>query len=282
MSTPPATGRITDHYAAGARLDAVLNAVRAAIPPGRACDISDLAPLDQFHAGGAEATDELARLAGVRAGMRVLDVGCGIGGPARHLAARFACQVTGLDLAAEYCRIAEALTTLVGLDGRAAFQAGDACNLRFPAGGFDLVWTQHAAMNIADRPRLYAEMHRVLAPGGVVAIYDAVAGDGDAPLFPTPWADRPEDSFLLAPAAMRTLLEAAGFEITVWQDATEAARGWFARRRPAAPAAPSAPPPALGLHLLLGPDTARMVGNFARNVLEGRVGLHMAVARKPG
>ena len=115
---------------------------------------------------GLEATHELARLAGVAAGMKVLDLGGGIGGPARVLASAYGADVTVLDLTPEFCRTGEALTRRVGLDDRIRFRVGDAVQQPFEAGAFDLVWTQHSTMNIPDKPRLYRECARVLKPGG--------------------------------------------------------------------------------------------------------------------
>ncbi len=258
------------HYTTSTRHDAVLAAVRQALrPPYRP---ADLAPLDQFHLRGAAATEELAALAGVAAGLEVLDLGSGIGGPARYLAATFGCRVTGIDLSAEYCRIATSLTELVGLGEQVRFQAGDACHLPFPDASFDLVWTQHVVMNIADRPSLYAEMHRVLRPGGKLAMYDVVGGDGTPLQFPVPWARLPGNSFLLDPAATRAVLEECGFHIVQWLDVAGAAKAWLARP-------PAGSPSPLGLHLLMGPDFAEMSRNYGQNLKAGRIGLVMAVAQ---
>jgi ubiquinone/menaquinone biosynthesis C-methylase UbiE len=204
--------------------------------------------------------------------MQVLDVGSGIGGPARYLAATFGCRVIGIDLSAEYCRIATSLTELVGLGEQVSFHAGDACNLPFPDASFDLVWTQHVVMNIADRPRLYAEMHRVLRPGGKLAMYDVVSGDGTPLQFPVPWARLPGNSFLLDPAATRAVLEASGFRIAQWLDVAGAAKEWLARPTVASPSP-------LGLHLLMGPGFAEMSRNYGQNLKAGRIGLVMAVAQ---
>ncbi|SKA33669.1 Ubiquinone/menaquinone biosynthesis C-methylase UbiE [Enhydrobacter aerosaccus] len=262
--------KVERHYASRSLVDSVLAAVDEALPSQP--KPTDLAPLDQFHAGGLEASRMLATLAGLAPGQRVLDVGCGIGGPARFLAETFGCSVVGIDLTAEYCRLAEALTQRVGLADKVSFRPADALDLPFDAASFDAVWTQHVAMNIADRPRLYREIHRVLRPGGKLALYDAVAGSGD-PLFPVPWARDASTSFLLTPEALRTVLEQSGFAIVAWRDVTPEASRWFAARA-------GATPQKLGLHLLMGPDFRTMAVNFGRSVLEGRVGLLMAVAQK--
>ena len=262
---------IERHYAQSSRIDAVLAVVDAVNPAGRLKTV-DLAPLDQFHAGGLEATRQLAALAGIGPDQHVLDVGSGVGGPARFLAETHGCPVIGIDLAADYCRLAEALTARCGLKDKAIFRPADALALPFADESFDAVWTQHAAMNIADRPRLYREMRRVLRPGGVVALYDVVAGNG-APLFPVPWARDASTSFLLSPDALRGGLDQAGLTGIAWRDVTADAKHWFARR-------PRGAPPGLGLHLLMGPEFPAMAANFGRSIMEGRVGLLMAVARK--
>jgi SAM-dependent methyltransferase len=273
MATSPPQNPVESHYASRSLVDVVLAALDAAgLPPRLAA--ADLAPLDQFHARGLEATRELAALAGIDARSRVLDVGCGIGGPSRYLAESLGCKVVGIDLTAEYCRLAEALTARAGLAGTVEFRTADALDLPFGDGEFDRVWTQHVAMNIADRSRLYRELARVLKPGGKLALYDAVAIPGAEPLFPVPWARDRSTSFLLDVDATRAVLESSGFTVRVWRDVTAEARQWFAVLRPAAQ------PPKLGLHLLLGPDFRTMSGNFGRNVIEGRVGLLMAVCEK--
>jgi len=237
----------------------------------------DLAPIDQFHIRGREATLELARAANVDSSKRVLDVGSGVGGASRCLAKEFGCRVTGIDLTDEYCRVAAMLSDLVGLAALVDYRQGDATNLPFPDASFDIVWTEHAAMNIPDKPRLYGEMYRVLKPGGTLAIYDVLAGPAGPVLFPTPWARTPESSFLVTPAGLRELLEKAGFTLTVWSDTTDAARAWFAS---VAEKIQRDGLPPLGFHVLLGPDFRVMAQNQRRNLEEGRIVLAQVVARR--
>lgn len=271
--------RIIEHYASGdfvARLDAALAAAgldRPGIAP------ADLTFVDQFHSRGRKATLELAEAAGLRPGLRVLDLGSGVGGPARTLAAEFGCSVTGLDLVADYCRAARRLTGLTGLDDRVRFVCGSALQAPFHDGSFDVLWTQHAAMNIADKKRLYAECARLLVPCGRLALNDVVAGLAGPPHFPAPWARDPATSFLATADELRGRLAVAGFQIVSWEDRTETVADWAkeALAKQAARAASGAGEPALGLHLLLGPDFPRMADNFARSLAERRVEVVSAV-----
>src|SRR5438067_7133180 len=171
----------------------------------------DLAPVDEFHGGQRQATIRLADLAGLRVGERVLDIGSGIGGPSRFLASRYGCQVEGIDLTAEFCRVAEMLTRLTGLTGKVGYRQGNALDLPFEEMTFDVVWSQNASMNIADRDRLYAEMHRVIKPGGKLALQEVASGSGGPPHYPVQWARTPDISFLYSQEAIRAKLEAAGF-----------------------------------------------------------------------
>lgn len=237
----------------------------------------DLAPVDQFHIRGRLATLELARAAGLDANHHVLDVGSGVGGTSRCLALEFGCRVTGIDLTDEYCRAAAMLSARVGLADLTDYRQGDATDLPFEDGTFDIVWTEHVAMNIPDKHRLYEEMHRVLKPGGKLAIYDVLAGPSGDVLFPVPWARTPDTSFLVAPEELRGLLEDAGFSISEWSDTTEAARTWFVAL--AEKIRQEGFPP-LGFHLLMGTDFQAMAQNQGRNLQEGRIVLGQVVAQK--
>lgn len=237
----------------------------------------DLAPIDEFHIRGRAATLELARAAGLGASQRVLDIGCGIGGTSRCLATEFGCHVTGIDLTAEYCRAATMLSARVGLSHLVNFRQGDATELPFDDQSFDVVWTEHVAMNIPDKSLLYREMHRVLRPGGTLAIYDVLAGPSGPVLFPVPWARTPDTSFLVKPDELRLLLTGAGFTVTEWSDTTGAACAWFLSL---AEKIQKEGFPPLGFHVLLGADFQAMAQNQGRNLQEGRIVLGQVVARK--
>lgn len=269
---------VAAHYAHEGLEQTLLSALSAAGADLEHLTTADLMPIDEFHIGGRRATLALAQRLGLDASHQVLDIGCGLGGPSRCLAEKFGCRVTGLDLSPDYCRVATLLARRVGLAEVVSYQQGDALNLPFADHSFDLLWTQHTAMNIADKERLYAEMWRVLKPGGKLSIYDILAGAGGEVLYPVPWARRPEISHLLRPRQLREFLETTGFEIRRWQDMTQQGRHWF--RRMGEKIARDGMP-RLGLHLLLGADFSQMAKNQVRNLEENRISLIETIVMRP-
>jgi len=265
---------VETHYTRRGLGDVILGALQQAGKDLGHLTPDDLAPVDEFHGGQRQATIRLADLLGFRGGERVLDIGSGIGGPSRFLASRYGCQVIGIDLTAEFCRVAEMLTGLTGLTGRVSYRQGNALDLPFADMSFDVVWSQNASMNIADRDRLYFEMCRVLKRGGRLALQEVVAGTGGEPHYPVPWAREASISFLLTAAATRAKLEAAGFHVVTWHDTTRTSSQSWTR-------AAEGPPPPLGIHLLIGPDWAEIARNSARNYEEDRVRLFNAVLERP-
>ena len=163
---------VEGHYTRAGLGELIFDALRHAGKEIDALTVDDLAPMDEFHVRGRDATLELARLVTPTADLEVVDIGCGIGGPSHFLAARFGCRVTGIELTDEYCQVATMLAERTGLSDRVRYRRADATATTPPDESVDLVWTQHASMNIGDKPRLYAEMFRILKPGGRLALHD--------------------------------------------------------------------------------------------------------------
>ena len=266
------------HYAHQNLETAVLAALVAAGKDPDHLSLEDLAPIDQFHIRGRKATLELARQIHLDDSLQVLDVGSGLGGASRYLAKEFGCRVTGLDITREYCQVATMLARRLGLDSRVCYHHGSALEMPFEDATFDVLWTQHTAMNISDKARLYREMWRVLKPGGVLASYDVFAGEGGPVHFPVPWAREPSISFLITPQQMREIYDKTGFEILRWEDTTETGRSWF--RHMGKKIRKEGPAP-LGIHVLLGSDFRTMAHNQVRNLEEDRVVLIESVVKRP-
>lgn len=260
--------KVSAHYTHGNLLRAIDDALRRAGKDPAALKPEDLAPIDEFHVRGRQATAELGAHLKLRAGDEALDVGSGLGGPSRQLAATYGCHVTGIDLTEEYCAVATALAARAGLSDRVRYLPGSALAMPFAGGAFDAAVTQHVAMNIPDKAALYREVARVLKPGGKFGIYDLLQGEGGPAHFPVPWAREPSTSFLADEEEMRALLPAAGFEIVSWSDTSEAGREWF--KAFGQRMAERGPPP-LGFHILLGPEFAAMAKNQVRNLVEDRI-----------
>ncbi len=265
---------VARHYGRRSLLDDVEAALQRAGLHGRRLTPADLAPLDHFHTGGVAATRALAHWLALAPLTRVIDVGGGIGGAARLLAAEFDCRVSVVDLTPEYCEAGARLTERCGLSDRVSFHVGDGLSLPFPDGNFALAWTQHSTMNIDDKPRLYRELRRVLAKQGRYAMHEILAGTDGPPIYLTPWAETERTSFLATAEKTKRMLEAARFEIERWEDTTAASVDWF-RNRPA----PGASPPALGVHVLLGAKFGAAFANQQRNLEEGRVSVARALLR---
>ncbi len=182
MPVDPKDQLVDEHYGRGNLTGRILEALRDSGKDPKSLDAEDLSPIDHFHTGGRRATLILAHLAGITSGMRVLDVGGGLGGPARALASEFGCTVEVLDITQEFCRAGEMLTKRTGLGDLVSFRYGSALEMPYPDASFDFVWTQHSSMNIADKERLYQEIHRVLRPGGSLAMHEIMAGPNSPPL----------------------------------------------------------------------------------------------------
>ena len=267
------------HYGRGGLIDRVLAALAEAGRDVEHLTIDELAPIDEFHSRRRLATEELARMLAPRPGDRLVDIGSGLGGQARYLAKMCGCRVTGVDLTQEFVATAAELTRRAGLSAEVEFRQGSALELPLADDSFDLAWSQNVAMNIADRPRYYGEVRRILKSGGRFAIQDVTRGPAGEPHYPVMWADTPTISFLYSPEATRGMLERAGFTLIVWQDNTEAAIAEAEAERARAAATPGGRP-LLGLHLVVGPSFVEKARNSRRNMIEDRIRLINAVVRR--
>lgn len=250
---------ITAQYTRGDLLDRILEGLKAAGKDPDRPTVHDLAPADHFHTLGLPATRALADATGLQGGEEVLDVGCGLGGPARILASDYGCRVTGIDLTPEYCRAAEELNRRTGLQDRIVIQEANALALPFEDRTFDVVWTMHVTMNIEDKATLYDQFARVIKPGGKLAFFDLIAGEGRV-YHPVPWADDPSISHLVDENEVRLLLSAAGFHVRLWEDVTDEGAAFFSNRAPSP----------LGAHVL-APGMQEKFANLHRNLDERRV-----------
>lgn len=270
---------VADHYTTGALFDRVKAAlVELGTAPGKAT-ASDLKACDEFHTGGAAATEELLKRLIVTAETRVLDIGSGIGGPARFFADRFGCHATGIDLTQEFVDCASELSQLVGLSDHTSFLQGSALDLPFDDGAFDLALLLHVGMNIEDKTALFAEARRVLAPGGTFAIFDVMAGPVAKDLvFPLPWSTVPDTSFVRPPATYRKAASAAGFHVDVETDQTRFAKDFFAEVFTQIAAKGPSP---LGIHLMMGPTAGEKIQNYVANLEAGRIAPTETIFRVP-
>lgn len=258
-----------------ARIDAALTGAGVdPLKPAR----RDLTPFDEFHGGGIASTRDLAAFAGLEPGMRVADIGCGIGGPARTLAAEFGCRVSGVDLTDEFVRAAQILTARLGLEKQCDFTLGEAGHVPLPDARFDCVWSQNMLMNVADKAAFFAEVARLLKPGGRFAFEAVLEGNGEAIHLPAFWADHAGINHLVTRTQLEALLAGAGLERLALEETTAAVIA-NARKRNAA--LTSAAPATLTIAVIVPDDVELKMNNAMRNNEQGRTVTVKGVYRKP-
>lgn len=240
----------------------------------------DLKTFDEFHLQGLQATLDLAGKISLQPDMSVLDLGSGLGGPARTLASKYNCMVSGIELVAEYYKSAQMLSELVNLNKSTKFYHGSALDLPFADRSFDVVWTQHMTMNIQDKKKLFSEAYRVLKPNGKLAIYEIIAGEafGGNFFYPVPWAGSPAINFLSKTNEFIATITSSGFKQISVQNVTEKCANWIANVKKAAA---SNDPNPLGLNLIAGSDFGLKVGNILENIQVKNLEVVEAIFEKP-
>ena len=259
---------IVTHYHHGSLEQALLAGLIAAGKDPEKLTADDLAAADEFHIGGRQATVDLAAEIAPTAGMHLIDIGSGLGGPSRFFAQNYNCRVTGVDLSEEYVITAGSLSRRVALDGQVQYRVASALELPFPDASFDAAYMQHVGMNIADKARLFHEIHRVLKADATFALYD-VMRTGDGPFsYPVPWASGEETNFIEPPEIYRALLTTDGFEVIKERNRAEIALDFF--RTMKARMAASGPPP-FSLNIVMGGGAPQKVANMVALLERGVV-----------
>lgn len=270
---------LSDHWASGDVYARILAAMQAAGLSPESATVETLAPVDHIHGRGLAATVELADALPIRASDHLIDIGCGIGGPARYLAKRFGCKVSGIDITAPFVDAANKLTALVKLADRVEVRLGDGHRLPYGDAAFDGAISQHVTMNVADRAGFFGEAYRVLKPGAFFALTEHGLGPAGSPHVPVPWSEDGSGSYLVTPAETVAALGRAGFTgIAV----TDTGSGYLAGYHRAAKLRAEGALPAFGVHMLLGENAAIKSDNAARNIAEGRTQPIQVICRKPG
>lgn len=272
------TNAIADHWGKGDVYGLIVSALSKMSKPLEGLTVEDLAPVDHFHARGFPATVELADRLPIKAGQRVLDIGCGLGGPARYIAKRFQCHVSGLDITEPFVEAAKRLTTVLRMEQAVSIEHGDGQRLPYPDSHFDGAYTQHVTMNVADRPGFFGEAFRVLRPGAFFALTEHGLGPTGDPHHPVPWSADGTGAYLVPPSESRAILERTGFEDVVVEDT---GAKYVAAYKAVIEKAEKGDLPPLGIHLLMGETALQKTRNAARNIEEGRTHPIQVICRKP-
>jgi ubiquinone/menaquinone biosynthesis C-methylase UbiE len=274
----PTQQDISTHYTHGHLTAAIRGGIESLGKTVGSVTIDDLAPVDEFHIGGRAASEHFLDQLELTAQKHILDIGCGLGGPARFAANRYGCRVDGIDLTPEYVEAGREICRWVGLADRISLHQGSALSLPFAGGTFDGAYMLHVGMNIEDKAKLCEEVGRVLKPGALFGVYDVMkTGEGEL-TFPLPWATMAASSAVASPTTYRNTLESAGFKVMAELPRRDFALQFFEQLRARTMAA-SGPPP-LGLHVLMGKNTPDKIQNMVRGITGGLIAPVEMIARK--
>lgn len=268
---------ISDHWGTGDVYSRIVAAMEAAGIDPETVTVEQLAPVDHFHARGFPATIEMADALPIEAGQRLVDIGCGLGGPARYLAQRFGCIVDGLDITAPFVEAGNQLTALVGMQDAVKIEHGDGQKLPYADKTFDGGYTQHVTMNVPDRSVFFDEACRVLKPGAFFALTEHGLGELGDPHHPLPWSEDGSGAYLMRPADTVAALKQSGFsDIHVTDTGEKYLQGYLK----AIELAETGEAPVFGTHILLGRLAPQIIKNAARNIEEGRTHPVQIICRK--
>ena len=260
---------ITEHYTHGQLLDRILQGVKAIGKTPATVTVDELAPVDEFHIGGRQASEDFICQLELSADDHTLDVGCGIGGTSRFVASRFGCRVTGIDLTPEFVSTGQSLCDWVGLSSQVELHQGDATEMPFANESFDAAFMLHVGMNIVNKARMFAEVYRLVKPSAIFGIYDVMQTTDEPLTYPVPWSSVPGTSALATQEQYVEALEQTGFDIIKIRDRRDFAAEFFAETRRQMEQAGGAPP--LGVHIAMGDSAPIKISNMVENIAAGRV-----------
>jgi ubiquinone/menaquinone biosynthesis C-methylase UbiE len=269
---------VSEHYTHGNLLNAVKSGIEQLGKTSSSITVEDLAPLDEFHIGGRQASENFFDQLSFSAEDHLIDVGCGLGGASRFVAKKYDSKVTGIDLTPDYIETGKALCTWLGLDNLVDLQQGSALNMPFEDDVFDGGYMMHVGMNIKDKIGLYKEICRVLRSGASFGVYDVMMVKEGELIYPVPWATTTNESKVASPGQYKQAMEEAGFRVTAENNRREFALSFFEQLRKNSSNAGGPPP--LGIHILMGNNSAAKIQNMIKNVSAGHIAPVELIARK--